>query len=255
MTKYFLFEMTRPEIEEALANGMKTAVCTFGSTEQHGLHLPMGTDSIWGEDLGHRIARGLGDALLLPGVRVGCSEHHMAFAGSLTLRKEIFIEVVRDICHSVARHGFEHLALIPTHGGNFAPLAEAVAQIQPELPALNLITFSDLRVFMDALVSVGAVHDLSPEVVGGHAGEHETSVILALRPDLVQMEQAEEGFVGDFRSIAADIIAGGFEKVTPNGILGDPRPGTAVVGEEYMQAKTDLLVAYIRAQRKSNDDQ
>lgn len=253
MEKYFLYEMTRPEIEAALANGKKTAVCTFGSTEQHGLHLPMGTDSIWGEDLGHRITRALGDALLLPGVRIGCSEHHMAFAGSLTLRKEVFIEVVRDICHSVARHGFRHLALIPTHGGNFAPLAEAVALIQPELPNLNLITYSDLMGFMDALVPVGHSNGLSAEVVGGHAGEHETSVILALRPDLVQMEHAEEGFVGDMRSIAADIIAGGFEKVTTNGILGDPRPSTTAAGEQYMQAKTDLLVAHIRGQRDAHD--
>ena len=81
--KTYLFEMTRPEIETALAAGRNTAVATFGATEQHGLHLPMGTDSLWGEELGTRVTQTLGDALQVPGVRIGRSEHHMDFAGSL----------------------------------------------------------------------------------------------------------------------------------------------------------------------------
>jgi creatinine amidohydrolase len=70
MEKYRLFEMTRPEVEQAIAAGIDTVIVTFGSTEQHGLHLPLGTDSIWGEELGDRVARALGNALLVPGVRI-----------------------------------------------------------------------------------------------------------------------------------------------------------------------------------------
>ncbi len=120
MQKRNLFEMTRPEVEQAIASGIDTVIVPFGSTEQHGLHLPLGTDAILGEALGDRVARSLGNALLAPGLPIGCSEHHMDFAGSMTLSQETFIQVVADLCRSLAHHGFKHIALIPTHGGNFA---------------------------------------------------------------------------------------------------------------------------------------
>ena len=65
MQKRNLFEMTRPEVEQAIAAGVDTVVVTFGSTEQHGLHLPLGTDAIWGEALGDRVVQSLGNALLI----------------------------------------------------------------------------------------------------------------------------------------------------------------------------------------------
>lgn len=249
MEKYRLFEMTRPEVEQALAAGVNTVVVTFGSTEQHGLHLPLGTDSLWGEELGDRVARALGDALLAPGLRVGCSEHHMAFAGSLTLRPETFSQVVADTCRSLAQHGFRHLVLIPTHGGNFAPLARAVEAVRAELPAVNLIAFTDLMALMDEVFRVGQAHGVTPEQAGGHAGEHETSLLLAIRPDLVAMAAAQPGYVGDQLSVAPIVFEHGFRAVTENGVLGDPRGASAENGEAYLAALTGLLVRFIEARR------
>jgi creatinine amidohydrolase len=134
MEKYFMFEMTRPEIEQALAAGVDTVVVTFGSTEQHGLHLPLGTDSLWGEYLGHRVAQALGDALLAPGVRVGCSEHHLAFAGSLTLREETFAQVAADLCRSLAHHGFRNLVLSLRMAAIFARSRKPWNQSSPNCP-------------------------------------------------------------------------------------------------------------------------
>lgn len=249
--KYRLFEMTRPEVEQAIATGVNTVVVTFGSTEQHGLHLPLGTDSLWGEHLGDRVARALGDALLAPGLRIGCSEHHMAFAGSLTLREEIFAQVVADLCRSLAHHGFRYIVLIPTHGGNFAPLARAVEAIQPELPEANLIAFTDLTAFMEAVFRVGMAHGVTPERAGGHAGEHETSLMLVVRPDLVAMAEAQPGYVGDQLGIAPIVFEQGFRAVTENGVLGDPRDASAGAGEAYLAAMTDLLVQFIIARRNA----
>ena len=129
MQKINLFEMTRPEVEQAIAAGADKVVVPLGSTEQHGLHLTLGTDAILGAAMGDRVARALGNALLAPAITIGCSEHHMDFAGSLTLSKETFAAVVGDVCRSLAHHGFGHIALIPTHGGNFASLAKAVRAI------------------------------------------------------------------------------------------------------------------------------
>lgn len=249
ITKYFMLEMTRPEIEQALAAGIDTVVVTFGSTEQHGLHLPLGTDSFWGEELGHRVARALGDALLAPGVRVCCSEHHLAFAGSLTLSTETFRHVVADICRSLAHHGFRHLALIPTHGGNFRPLAQAVESLRGELPGVDLIAFTDLSALMDVAFEVGRAHGITPEQAGGHSGEFETSLMLAIRPDLVQMDRAEAGYVGEQMSVAPIVFTKGFRAVTENGVLGDPRGACVENGVEYADALAAMLTRFVRERR------
>jgi len=249
MQKINLFEMTRPEVEEAIASGVDTVIITIGSTEQHGLHLPLGTDAIMGEALGQRVARALGDTLLAPGMRIGCSEHHMDFAGSLTLSRETFIGVVGDICRSLARHGFRHIVLIPTHGGNFAPLAKAVEAIRPELSGVNLIAFTDLIAFMDEIFQTSKARKVTPEQAGAHAGEFETSIMLNVRPDLVAIDQAQPGYVGDQLSIAPLVFKQGFRAVTANGVLGDPRNASAANGEAYMAAITDLLVGYIKKAR------
>jgi creatinine amidohydrolase len=81
MQKRNLSEMTRPEVEQAIAEGIDTVIFTLGSTEQHGLHLPLGTDAMIGDILGDRVAFALGNALVAPGLRIGCFEHHMDFAG------------------------------------------------------------------------------------------------------------------------------------------------------------------------------
>jgi creatinine amidohydrolase len=249
MQKINLFEMTRPEVEEAIASGADTVIITIGSTEQHGLHLPLGTDAIMGEALGQRVARALGDTLLAPGMRIGCSEHHMDFAGSLTLSRETFIGVVGDICRSLARHGFRHIVLLPTHGGNFAPLAMAVEAVRPELSGVNLIAFTDLMAFMDEIFQTGKARKVTPEQAGAHAGEFETSIMLYLRPDLVAMDQAQPGYVGDQLRIAPLVFEKGFRAVTANGVLGDPCDASAASGEAYMAAITDLLVGYIKKAR------
>lgn len=246
MQKRNLFEMTRPEVEQAIADGIDTVIITIGSTEQHGLHLPLGTDAIWGEALGDRVARTLGNALLAPGLRIGCSEHHMDFAGSLTLGQETFIQVVADLCRSLAHHGFGHIVLIPTHGGNFAPLAKAVEAIRPELPEVNLIAFTDLMALMDEIFRVGKTQKVMPEQAGAHAGEFETSLMLAVRPELVAMDEAQPGYVGDQLSIAPVVFEKGFQAVTENGVLGDPRDASAANGEAYLAAMTDLLVRFIK---------
>ncbi len=250
--QFQLWKMTRPQVEIALEKGWDTAVATFGATEQHGLHLPLGTDWLWGEELGARITQGLGDALQVPAVRIGCSDHHMDFAGSLTYSAETFFFIVNDICQSLARHGFKNIALIPTHGGNFGPIGAAAERIRPTLPDVNIIAGSDLYTFMDILFGVANQFGISPSHTGAHAGENETSMILALYPDLVDSERAEAGYVGDHLKLAERIFSDGFKGVTPNGVLGDPAGAKAEHGEAYLNALTDALVDFIKAARSSS---
>jgi len=246
---YTIFDLTRPEIEAVLASGVDTAVATFGSTEQHGLHLPMGTDSIWGEELGARVTQGLGNALQVPGLRIGCSEHHMEFVGSLTLSLETFCAVVEDTCASLVRHGFQHIVLLPTHGGNFQPIKQVAEQIRAKFPQTNIIDYSDVFAFMDVLFTVGARYGFTPEYSGGHAGENETSIILALRPELVNMDVAEAGFIGPMTGTFEKIMAEGFKAVTENGVLGNPNGARADIGEAYLDAITEDVIRFVKEKR------
>src|SRR5919107_1108565 len=120
-----LDKLTWPEVKVELENGRDTVVVAFGATEQHGPHMPLATDALIGDELARAVAERLG-AFVAPTVRVGCSSHHLDFPGTLSLEDETFHAIVRDIVASLARGGFRRVVLLPTHGGNFAPLATAV---------------------------------------------------------------------------------------------------------------------------------
>src|SRR5919198_1027310 len=123
-----LDKLTWPEVRAELERGRDTVVIAFGATEQHGLHMPLATDALLGDRLGKLVAERL-DAFVAPTVRIGCSEHHLDFPGTLSLEQETFQRVVVDHVRSLARAGFRRVVLLPTHGGNFAPLAGAVEQL------------------------------------------------------------------------------------------------------------------------------
>src|SRR3972149_1508011 len=122
--------MTWPEVRAELDAGRDTVVVPFGAVEQHGPHLPLGTDAMFGEEIGRAVAERL-NAFLAPTVRVGCSRHPLAFAGTMTLEDETFHLVTRDMVKALASHGFRRIVLLPTHGGNFRPLGDAVAKLRP----------------------------------------------------------------------------------------------------------------------------
>jgi len=99
---------------------------------------------------------------------------------------------------------------------------------------------------MDEIFRTGKAREVTPEHAGAHAGEFETSIMLTVRPDLVAIDQAQPGYVGDQLSIAPLVFEKGFRAVSENGVLGDPRDASAANGEAYMAAMTDLLVGYIK---------
>src|SRR5437763_6382042 len=123
-----LDRLSWPEVKAEIEGGRDTVVIAFGATEQHGPHLPLATDALLGDHAARLIAERL-DAFVAPTVRIGCSEHHLAFPGTLSISPETFHAVVGDLVRSLARGGFRKVILIPTHGGNFAPLGAAVEKL------------------------------------------------------------------------------------------------------------------------------
>ncbi len=166
----------------------------------------------------------------------------MAFADTVTLRTETFIAVVRDVARALARHGFRMIAFIPSHGGNFGPLGQAMVGLNEELGGAKAVAFTDLVGFVGTINAVSGQFDIPAEISGAHAGESETSLDLLLRPDLVLMDRAEAGYVGPFDAkVSQTIFEKGMPALTRNGILGDARPATAEHGRVYFDTLADFL--------------
>ena len=235
-----LERMTWPEVRAEIEAGRRTVVVPFGAVEQHGPHLPHGTDAIFGDEIGNSVAERLG-AFLAPTVRVGCSQHHMSFAGTITLREETFHLVVADIVNALTEHGFERIVLLPTHGGNFRPLGDAVAKLGP-VSGAKIVAFPDVSLLLNAILPVASELGMTPAEGGVHAGEWETSMMLALRPELVKMERTEPGYVGDLMSGVQRFFEEGVQSIARNGVFGDPRRASATAGLKYVDRLVDVVV-------------
>lgn len=241
-----LEEMAWPEVKSALENGTQTVIVAVGSIEQHGPHLPLNMDTLDGDALSRRIAAELSDALAAPTIRPGCSGHHMEFPGTITVSPETLMDVIRSYCRSLDEHGFEHIVLVPTHGGNFGPVKTVAPDIARELDA-TVIPLADLDEHMqllnDGLSEAGIEYD--QDVI--HAGAAETAIVLAIDEDLVRMENIEAGPEGEISP--ARLLSEGFKSITENGVLGDPAKASAEAGEVIIQNVVETYVKHIKTER------
>ena len=226
--------MTWMEIGDAIASGKTTAIIVAGSTEQHGPHLPEGTDAMIGEGLAVRLAQKLGNALVAPVIRPGCSDHHLAFPGSLSISGELLLGLLDAYIASLRLHGFRRFVVFSSHGGNFPVLLRMVERGVPDDTVVisNLLEFAG--VMLDALRRFGRDEKTIP-----HADASETGEMLVLHPDLVHMDRAERGFVGE---VDPDkLLREGLKAVTKNGVLGDPVGATSEMGEEVIASLVEYL--------------
>ena len=241
-----LEEHTWPEVRRALDDGTRTAIAAVGSVEQHGPHLPLIMDTLAGDELSRRIAERLGDALAAPTIRPGCSGHHMEFPGTITVSPETLMDVVRSYCRSLDAHGFDHVVLVPTHGGNFAPVNTVAPDVAREIDA-NVIALADLEELMSLQnegLREGGVEYEEPVI---HAGAVETSVVQAVDESLVRTDDLEAGREGDIST--SRLLSEGFRSITENGVLGDPRRATPEAGESILEAVTEAYAERIEAER------
>lgn len=242
-----LSDVSWAAMRAALDAGRRTALFAVGSTEQHGPHLPLRTDALLGDALVTRLAPRLGEVVVGPTVPFGVATHHMAFPGTITLDTETFQAVVLQYVRSLASHGFETVLVVPSHGGNFGPLAQLLESTGGVVGGARFVPYTDLAAFIAVLERIGRDDGIPPEVSGSHAGEAETSIVLAERPDLVDMSAAVRGFDGVFDDeVARRIFTGGTAALSDNGVLGDARPADAARGVRYLEALTDLLAGFFR---------
>lgn len=166
--------LSAPRLRELIDNGVVTVVVPFGSIEHQGGHLPIGADSILADAVGREVAHRL-PAVLAPTLYVGCADQHQDLPGTLTLRGATLSALAVEQAQSLARQRFRVVALISTHGGNRDALDAAVAELDHSL---------------QSAVACAPQGDVGPNP-GRHSGAWLTSVMLALRPGLVELERAD----------------------------------------------------------------
>ena len=244
-----LERMTSPEVRAAIDAGHTTVVVACGAVEQHGPHLPLFMDAEHGTRLAEDVARRLGNALVAPTIRVGCSEHHMSFAGTISLQTATFEAVCRDYCVSLARHGFRHICFIPSHGGNFAPLASMVDRLNEAAgPETRVVAFTDLAALIELWTNVAEEESGLGSRVGGHADVVESSIMLALHPHLVRTQAAAAGYSGPLTpEVLRRMFQEGIGAITANGILGDARGMSVELGQRCIAELADMLTTYFRS--------
>ncbi len=244
-----LEEMSWPDVQRAIESGVRSVVIMTASIEQHGPHLPTMTDTAIGYAVGERVARRLGKTLVAPVIRPGCSDHHLAFPGSLSIPTEVFIETVMAYVRSLAPHGFNTFILLSSHGGNFTALATAAQRLRDEFTpkGVRIIDLGGpegltdvMKTMVEAAASLGAPQDVDAI----HAEVTETSVMMLRHPALVHGDRLAQGYLG--RLDRQELFRKGLRAFTPNGILGDARGASPQIGEAVLERLTGYLAAFVQ---------
>lgn len=241
-----LANMTQPEAEEALGRG--TAVLVTGSIEQHGGHLPLGTDAFAALTIGLRVGERM-EAPVLPLSPVGVAPYHLSWPGSLSVSPETLASLMVDVCGGLARAGVERVIVVNWHEGNSAAIRVAADRVQREHPLRVIVAESHV-----------ITNGLFPEEMEfTHAGSMETAAILVHDPSLVRLHEltggdsVDEGTEGHalFRRRDVFPILKDFKEVAGTGWYGTPEAITEERAREIIDAVAEHIVSSVEEVWKS----
>lgn len=239
-----LADLTTEEARDAWPQ-VRGGILPIGSNEQHGPNLGMSTDATIASALAERVARRFHPRLvLLPTIPYGVSYHHMAFTGTLTLSPGTLDAVVCDVAESLARHGPKTLVILNGHGGNRAPLGGTMAKLRDRGFRVAMLAWFDLAADVARSIAKSAPYN--------HACEVETSLAMAVAPDLVRKDKLAPGKVKPWAYRHVDPEGPGradvpvpFHEMTENGALGDARRATVEDGRRLLDAFMERAAAFL----------
>jgi creatinine amidohydrolase len=214
----------------AVTGHRSVLVLPLGSCEQHGPHLPLGTDTFVAAALAERLAERSPGVVVAPPVGISASGEHAGFPGTLSIGTDVTAAVLVEIARSAA--WATGIVIVNGHGGNAEAVERAIATLRIE--GRNALAWW-------------------PRVPDGdaHAGHTETSLMLAIEPALVDVSSASPGELRPLSEIDADLRAGGIRSVSPSGVLGDPTDATLEHGRDLLDILTDDLVTAVDEARRS----
>jgi creatinine amidohydrolase len=223
---------TRAEINTALP---EIAVVGIGAIEQHGRHLPIGTDWMIICELSRRVAIEL-DAWLLPAIPISMSECHGSIAGTIWLKPATLAAVLQDIAGSLHAQGIDKVLVLNGHGGNFI-LEPAIQAINDKFPGMHMVMPPEAWPVSDGegLIFETPENDL-------HAGEIETSLQLYLNPDLVK--PGRDDFIPPVGREFLDYLT--MDLISPEGVWGRASKGNAGKGARTFSAQVQAITVFAR---------
>jgi creatinine amidohydrolase len=243
-------ELTSPEVA-ALDRDRTVLVLPLGSVEQHGNHMPIGTDTL----LAHAVSlaaaeRASAQVAVLPPPWYGFSPHHMRFAGSITLRAETLMALAQDVVGSLVTHGFRRILIVNGHGGNAGVIDLLASTLGHE--HYGKARIAALTYFTLAREAIARLRQSEPGGMG-HACEFETAMVQHIRPELVKVELAVTSYPDPgSRYLTTDLLGGSavrtyldFADLSPSGVLGDPSLSTAEAGAEFFAVAVRELAAFV----------
>jgi mycofactocin precursor peptide peptidase len=199
----------------------------LGSVEQHGPHLPLDTDTRIAVAVASGAAASREGVAVAPALAFGSSGEHAGFAGTLSIGTDALVEVLVELGRDAARD-WDALLFVNAHGGNASAVSAAVARLLSEGRHCSC-------------------HSVSAASGDAHAGLTETALLLHLDPSAVRLDLAEPGEPRAVEELMDRLRAGGVRAVSPNGVLGDPRDATAVLGRSLLDELVAACAAAIDA--------
>jgi creatinine amidohydrolase len=216
----------------------------LGSVEQHGPHLPLITDAALAAELSQKLARRFRNPIVvMPTIPFGLSDHHLGFAGTITVSATTLTAVIEAFVRGLRSAGVHRVAVFSAHGGNFGLLAEL--DERGRIDDVEVVCFADFDGFERAMATAGRSAGLDPLATDIHAGLLETSAVLALMEESVRPFDQVQGYVAGDDGWLNQLVRDGTRSLHESGVLGDPRGAHAQAGALILDALVDLLERWL----------
>ena len=238
-SRYFI-DLTQPEIAAQFRKN-PLVILPAGSVEQHGPHLPTGTDIYAANVIGHAVAERM-DGLVLPGGPLGVTPFHMPYEGTISLSPDTYMRLVIETCASTAKHGAKNLLILNWHEGNIPSLAIAADALHRE-HGMSVLTVQACYVAADLFgVEYGGLT---------HGGEIEALAVLAYGPELVHLDRAEHSSEKQHakkmdklrRTRSFQPVLNNIRTIAPTGWYGDPQPATVAKAQKMVAGIAEAIAS------------
>jgi creatinine amidohydrolase len=236
-------EMTAPQLSQVPRDDTVVLV-PIAACEQHSSHLPTFTDTILVTAVAEGAEQRLPDqVLLLPTLWLGASSHHLRFGGTLSAEVDTHITMLCDLLTPLLEDGYQRILVLNGHGGNIDTMHVALRRLQPRYPNRLVTAASYWELAEKELAALAQ----GPRKTMGHACEFETSMLLALRPDLVHREKILNDPPREEASLRGVFTAEDMKQRTDHGAVGYPELASAEQGKRFVEAAVARTVEVVHA--------
>ncbi len=236
-------EMTFPELAE-VSRSESIVLLPIAACEQHSWHLPTITDTVLVTGVADGVEARLPEQVLqLPTLWLGASHHHLRFGATLSVDADTHATLLAELIQPILEENYERLLVLNGHGGNIDTMHVALRMLQPLYPETILAAAS----YWDLAAPELAALAEGPRKSMGHACEFETSMMLALRPELVRRDKIQDDPERSDPSLRGLFLADDMHQKTDHGCVGYPQLASAEKGKRFLDAAITRTVEVIQA--------